>query len=171
MDQVPEDSPYLIIGKIGSTYGTKGWIKITSYTEVIAQILDYRPWYIEDANTWKPIEIEKSQLHGKGIIIKFTGFDSPEQARLLNGKNIAIQRSQLPKLAKNEYYWSDLKGLTVIDQNGHVLGKVIYLIETGSNDVLVIKGKKEYAIPYLLGKVITDVDLAKSEMRVNWEVI
>ena len=61
--------------------------------------------------------------------------------------------------------------MTVIDQHGVSLGQVIYLIATGSNDVLVVKGEKEHAIPFLLEDVVTLVDLAKKEIHVNWEVI
>ena len=165
------DTDFIVVGKIGATYGIKGWLKILSFTEITANIFDYAPWYIEDNNGWKVIEIEDGHEHGKGIVAKLAGFNNPEEAKLLSGKKIAILRSQLPELAKGEYYWSDLKGLTVIDQHGETLGKVMYLIATGSNDVLVVKGTKEHAIPYLLGKVVTSVDLAKGEMHVNWEVI
>lgn len=168
---MPQQDEYICVGKIGATYGIKGWLKILSYTEMTANILDYTPWYLESQGGWQPIEVEGAKEHGKGIIAKLAGFNNPEQARLLSGKNIAILRSQLPKLAENEYYWSDLKGLTVINQHGEELGKVIYLIATGANDVVVVKGKKEHAIPYLPGKVITHIDLAKGEMLVNWEVI
>lgn len=165
------DTDYIVVGKVGATYGIKGWLKILSYTDQVANILDFNPWYIESSAGWQPFEIEQGQEHGKGIIAKLAGFHNPEQARLLSGKTIAILRSQLPKLAKGEYYWSDLKGLTVIDQHGKTLGKVIYLIATGSNDVLVVKGEIEQAIPYLLGKVVTDVNLTKGEIHVNWEGI
>lgn len=165
------DPNYVIVGQVGATYGVKGWLKILSYTEMVANILEYNPWYIEERTGWKAMKVEDSQQHGKGIIAKLAGFNNPEDARLLSGKKIAILRSQLPKLAKNEYYWSDLKGLTVIDQHGATLGKVIYLIETGSNDVLVVKGEKEQAIPFLLNDVVTNIDLDKGEMHVNWEEI
>src|SRR5688572_30528037 len=102
-----ENSPYLVVGKIGSTYGINGWIKILSFTDQIENILDYQPWYIEDRQSWKLIEIEDTQLHGNGIIAKFAGYENPEQARLLSGKKIAILQSQLPALKKNEYYWND----------------------------------------------------------------
>lgn len=166
-----KDNDYIVVGKIGSTYGVKGWLKILSYTEIADNILDYNPWYVENNHDWKAFEIESGKGHGKGVIAKLVGFNSPEHAKMLSGKNIAILRTQLPKLDKNEFYWSDLKGLTVIDQRGEVLGKVIYLIATGSNDVLVVKGEREHAIPYLPGKVVTSIDLAKQEMHVNWEII
>lgn len=168
---VHSDTDFVIVGKVGATYGIKGWLKIFSYTEEVAAILEYAPWYIKSDNTWKNIQLEKGQLHGKGIIAKFKEYDVPETARLLTGKEIAVLRTQLPALTEDEYYWSDLEGLTVVNQNGTVLGKVIYLLATGANDVLVVKGVKEHAIPYLWGQVIKKVDLAQQVIHVDWDVI
>jgi 16S rRNA processing protein RimM len=166
-----DTTEYVIIGKVGAPYGIKGWVKITSFTMPIANVLSYDPWYIQEGQAWQPTKITGGREHGKGIVAKLAGLENPEQARLWTGKEIAIKRSQLPVLEKHEYYWSDLAGLTVINQTGDVLGKVIYLMETGSNDVLVIKGDKEYGIPYLFGEVIIDVDLTKKVMHVKWDLI
>lgn len=163
---------YITLGKIGSPYGVHGWLKVCTYTEFGASIFDYNPLYLACENdAWKKIEVEDGRMHGKGVIIKFAGINSPESARLLTGKAIAVTRAQLPELKKDEYYWSDLIGLEVVNKKGEVLGHVIYLMATGSNDVLVIKGTKEYAIPYLPGEVIISVDLEKKEIQVNWELI
>lgn len=164
-------NPYLVVGKIGSTYGIKGWIKILSYTEEIENILKYQPWYIEDQQGWKSIDIEQTKMHGNGIIVKFKGYDTPENARMLSGKKIAVLQDQLPALKKNEYYWNELQGLTVLDQHGENLGKVIYLMATGSNDVLVVKGSKEHAIPYIWHDVIQEIDLQKGIIYVDWEIL
>lgn len=169
MEHNPTD--YLIIGTIGSTYGIKGWLKILSYTEKVANILDYSTWYVESSSGWKTIHVEDGKEYGKGVIAKLIGYNNPEQAKLLSGKKIAILKSQLPKLPKNEYYWSDLIGLKVIDQQGESLGKVIFLMSTGANDILVVKGVKEHAIPYLLGDVVKSIDLEKGEIHVDWEII
>lgn len=163
---------YITVGRMGSSYGVKGWLKIVTYTEYGANILNYSPWYLSrDEKQWQKVQIEESRAHGNGIIVKIKGIESPEQARLLTGQIIAITRDQLPELQKNEYYWSDLIGLTVINKDGTVYGTVSYLIETGSNDVLVVKAEKEHAIPFLFGTVITAVDLVKKEIHVDWELI
>lgn len=166
------DEIYITVGKIGSTYGVKGWLKIQSYTELGASILDHTPWYISNGDdAWSMIKVEEGRLHGKDVIIKLSGVDTPEEARLFTGKLLGILRSQLPELDKNEYYWSDLIGLTVVNKNGDVYGKVSYLIETGSNDVLVVKGDHDHAIPYLYGSVILNVDLEKRQILVDWELL
>jgi 16S rRNA processing protein RimM len=165
------ETDYVVVGKLGSTHGILGWLKLYSFTEPAINILAYTPWYIEDVKEWKLINLEASREHAEGLIVKLTGYNNPEKARLLTNKKVAILRSQLPLLKKGDFYWSDLENLTVINTDGMVLGKVIYLLETGSNDVLVIKGNdKEHAIPYL-PDVIMDVDLANQIIHVHWELI
>lgn len=167
MNQTDE---YVIVGKIASTYGVQGWLKVISYTEWTSGIAEYKPWFLGEHGHWQSIEVTECREYGKGLIVKLVGYDSPEKARLLTGKKIAVLRSVLPALGKDEYYWSDLEGLTVINQDGVNLGKIVYLIETGSNDVLVVKGETEHAIPYL-PNVIKSIDLANKIMRVDWELI
>ncbi|MCD6039502.1 MAG: rimM [Gammaproteobacteria bacterium] len=163
---------YVVVGKLGSTYGIQGWLKLYSFTEPRANISLYKPWYVEDGTSWKLAGLEVSSKHAKGIIVKFSGYNTPEEARQLTGKRIAVLRSQLPHLKKGEFYWRDLEGIPVINQEGAFLGKVMYLLETGSNDVLVVKNenKKEHAIPYL-AEVIKKVDLVNQVIYVDWELI
>jgi 16S rRNA processing protein RimM len=162
---------YIAIGKIGAPFGIKGWTKIHSFTDWVGNIFEYDPWYLEEGDDWNVIKITEGRAHGKGLIAKFSGYDTPETVRVLTGKVIAIKRSQLPPLKKGDYYWSDLEGLTVINKDGKVLGKIAYLIETGANDVLVVKNEKEHAIPYLPGTVVLSVDLESRIMHVDWELI
>ena len=167
------DTEFVVVGKIGSPYGIKGWLKITSFTDPISNITEFEHWYLENGSQWEQATVKGSKAHGKGIIVKLKGPDTPEQARLFTGKRIAVKRSDFPALDKNEFYWSDLEGLTVIDQHGKTLGVVSYLIETGSNDVLVVKDEqnKEFAIPYLPDDVVKNIDLAKKEIHVKWEIL
>jgi 16S rRNA processing protein RimM len=75
----------------------------------------------------------------------------------------------LPPAPEGEYYWTDLIGLTVINREGVTLGQVDHLLETGANDVLVVKGERERLIPFLLELVVLEVDLAQRMLRVDWE--
>jgi 16S rRNA processing protein RimM len=168
-----ENAKYIVIGKIGATYGVHGWLKIHAFTAFTSNILEYSPWYIGEADNQhlQEITIEEGKTHGNGVIVKFANANNPEDARLYTGKTIHIKRTQLPPLQKDEYYWSDLEGLTVINQHGETLGKVTSLMETGSNDVLIVKGEVNHAIPYLPGSVVLSIDLAKKEMLVNWDPV
>jgi 16S rRNA processing protein RimM len=166
------ETSYVTVGKIGSSFGVHGWIKVQTYTEFGPKLLEYQPWYLSQGpDQWLAVTIEEGQIHGRGLIVKFPGIDTPEAARLMTGKTIAVTRDQLPSLDKNEFYWSDLIGMTVINSDGSEIGKVIYLMETGSNDVLVVKGTKEHAIPYLPDSVIKSIDMDKREIHVDWELL
>lgn len=87
------------------------------------------------------------------------------------GADIAVKRSQLSgSMESGEYYWTDLKGLTVINREGVSLGQVDYLFETGSNDVMVLKGERERLVPYIWQQVVLDVDFLKGQMIVDWDM-
>ena len=103
------------------------------------------------------------------MIARLAGCESRDQAQALMGCEIAIRRDQLPVTAPGEYYWRDLQGLTVVTIEGELLGTVDHLIETGANDVLVVKGDRERLIPFVLNQVIVNVDLDKREIRVDWD--
>ncbi len=167
-----KSSAYVTVGKIGSPYGIKGWLKIQSFTEFGASILDYQPWYLTTVtNERVAVTIEDGRQHGNGIIAKLPGINTPEEARLQTGKLIEVDRSHLQSLPANEFYWSDLEGLTVLDIHGKNLGVVHHVMATGSNDVLVIRGEKEHAIPYMRDSVIKNIDLEKGIITVDWEIL
>ena len=157
---------------MGKPYGLTGFMKVRAFTEYGGDILKYNPWYLtKDTKEWRKIEVLEGTIQKNGhIIVKFRDFNTPEDAKLLSGSKIAILREQAPPLKQNEYYWSDLIGLTVINQEGKVLGQVVDLLATGSNDVLVVKNHKEFAVPFLLEEVIQKIDLQKKEIHVKWDL-
>lgn len=164
-------SKKIIIGRLIEPYGIKGWLHLTSYTDPFENIFDYLPWEIRknDQEPWKKLEIEAYKSHGNHFVVKPKLCNDRDTALLLKGHSIAIERSQLPVLKKNEYYWDDLIGLTVVNSDGKSLGVVDYLFETGSNDVIVTKGEKTHLIPYL-PHVILSIDLEKQLIMVDWEL-
>lgn len=158
----------IIIGKFGSPHGIKGWIRINSFTEPKENIFNYSPWWINKDNIWQTISPVNYQLHGKNIIAQLINVNTPELAKTYTNIEINISHEQLPKLTKNEYYWSELEGLTVINQNNKTLGIVDHLLATGAHDVLVIKGEKQYLIPYI-NNVILTINLDNKTIKVDWE--
>lgn len=155
----------VVIGRWGSTYGIKGWIKVVSFTDPPEKIFTYTSWTTPGYS----ITLNETRHQGHYLLAKLVGYDSPETVKVLAGKTIAVSYSQLPALKDNEYYWADLKGLVVINQHGKTLGKVNYLLATGANDVLVVN--KNIAIPYLMGTVIKQVDLEQGTLYVDWDDI
>ena len=175
---VSTGTDYLVVGKVGAPYGVRGWSKLYSFTEQVANLLDYDPWYTNPKNSkdaaaadggWVIASVTEVKTHGKGLIAKFKGCEDREAAARLTGQEIAIRREQLPPAAEGEYYWGDLKGLTVVTVDGVSLGIVDHLLETGANDVLVVKGDRQRLIPYVMGPIVKAVDLQAGTLQVDWD--
>ena len=163
-----DDAP-IVLGWLTSPHGLKGWMKIQSHTRPNIDIFKYDHWLVSDDNGWKKIKLENSRSQGKGLIVKLQGCDDRNQAEAFGKREIAISAEQLETLATNEYYWSDLIGLRVKSQQGFDFGQVDSLVETGSNDVLVVKGEKERLIPYISPDVIKRIDLDAAIIEVDWD--
>lgn len=130
-------------------------------------ILQYRPWLLGEDR--KPVKIVDGRKQGKGLAALLPGFEDREQAATLVGTQIFVRREQLPATEKDEYYWSDLEGLEVKTTQGELLGRVERLMETGANDVLVIRGNREHLVPFIQGQYVTRVDLEDGTIEVDWD--
>ena len=166
----------IVLGKMGSCYGIRGWLRVFSSTEDADSIFNYQPWFIQKGGKWEEVELESWRHHNQDIIIKLKGVDDRDAANALTNCEIVVDSSQLPELEEGDYYWKDLMGCQVVTTEGYSLGKVIDMMETGSNDVLVIKanlkdafGIKERLVPFLDGQVIKKVDLTTRTIEVDWD--
>lgn len=173
MSDVTTDSErLLIVGRINGLFGVKGWVKVFSYTRPMANLLQYRPWQLKQNQnqTWQSVAIQEAAEHGKGLIARIDGCHDRDTAALWLGADIGVFRHQLPPSNDKEgYYWFDLIGLQVVNQTQSALGRVDSLIETGANDVLVVKGERERLIPFVFEHVILNVDLNAGVIQVNWD--
>ena len=163
------DDDLVIVGKISSPYGIKGWVKIHSYTDPVTNILDYAPWYLSVDDGWQKVEVLQGRPHGKTVVAHLAAVANPEEAVKLRGKSIAVEISQLPQPAAGEYYWSELEGLRVVNLEGVELGVVDHLFETGANDVLVVVGERERLLPYVMEHTVKSVDLEQGLITVDWD--
>lgn len=157
------------VGKISGVFGIKGWLKIFSYTSPKENILHYSPWLLIKKGETKTVEVVSGHLQGGGIVADIKGVNDRNQAETLVGWEIFIRREQLPATSKGEYYWSDLIGLEVVTTEGVELGVVDYLLETGANDVLIVKGERERAVPFIQNQVIVKVDREAGRIVVDWD--
>jgi 16S rRNA processing protein RimM len=170
----PEDA--IVVGRLGAVYGIKGWLKVSSFTDYAENIFDYNPWTIGRDKMWQKVNIVEWRRHNNGLIVKLEDVDVREKAQLLTGMDIVISAQQLPELAENEYYWRDLVGLKVVNTTGYDMGVVKSLLETGSNDVIVVKannkdafGVSERLIPLIDDQVIISVDMQAKLITVDWD--
>lgn len=160
----------VVLGKIGSAYGIHGWLRLFSSTEKTESIFDYQPWFIKRTNEWQQIRLENWKIHNQNLIIKIRNIEDREDATLLTNYEIVIEASQLLDLDSGEYYWKDLMGCQVVTPDGNPLGTVVDLMETGSNDVLVVQTNliQKRLIPFLF-EVIKNVDLTTHVIKVDWD--
>jgi len=157
----------IALGYLSSVHGIKGWVKVNSWTRPMEAILEYQPWLLGEDK--RPVKIVDGRKQGKGVVALLPGFEDREQAVVLVGQQIFVERDQLPATAEDEYYWSDLEGLEVHTTKAELLGRVEKLMETGANDVLVIRGKREHLVPFIQGQYVKHVDLENGLIEVDWD--
>ena len=193
--QRDETSGKVILGRITGVYGVQGWVKVFSYTDPKEAIIDYSPWYIraegrnhdhKNQAPWTRVQLKAGKRHAKTVVAKLEQCDDRDAAMAYIGTEIAIEPEQLESLKeKNEYYWRDLIGLRVINQQNVELGVVKSLLETGANDVLVVASEiasedgseiegckveiRERLIPWTMNNAIIAVDQEQGIIRVDWD--
>lgn len=177
-EQLPQER--IQIGQLRSAYGLNGWLWVYSNTDPMSNMFDYLPWWLETKSGWQMVMVKRWKPHGKGLVVAIKGVDNRTMADALVGANIWIAKTQLPKAGIDEYYWSDLKGLTVVGfdeetEQEAILGRIHEMFETGANDVMLVHAtaesvdSQERMIPWH-SDVIQNVDLDAGRIYVNWGV-
>ncbi len=176
-----DSSQYILLGEITGVSGLKGWVKVFSHTSPRLQITEYNQWFLQKKGNsgskelWQSVKLKGGKTQGKNIIALLEGVQYRDQAEALIGSTIAVKSDQLEKLSEGEFYWKDLIGLNVETIEGVELGKIDWLFNTGSNDVITVKGrdadgeKKDHMIPYIMDDYVISVSLEDSLMVVDWD--
>ncbi|MCS2610862.1 ribosome maturation factor RimM [Halomonas dongshanensis] len=174
-DDARSNAAHVVLGKLTSPYGVKGWMKVYSFTSPMDSILDYPEWWVRQGDTLKRFPVVQGRRQGKGLVVQLDGVDDRDQAELLSQAEILLEKAELPALSDAEYYWHQLEGLAVFTRQGAYLGRVEYLFETGANDVMVVRGdaeaidRRERLLPFLPDDVIDEIDLETGRMVVDWD--
>ena len=160
------DPKKILIAKIQAHHGLGGWLKVYSYSESKQKLSSYAYFFVLKDDKYTSLEVENFIID-KTVKFKFKNFNSREDTEEYINQNLYIENSQLDTLNNNEFYWNDLIGLDVYLNNSSKVGIVSNIIETGSNDVLVVNGKKEYLIPYIFGESIMEVKLEEKKIIID----
>lgn len=164
-----------VVGRITSVFGVQGWLKVFSYTDPREGILKYRHWTLSLDGRRMSAELVQGRRQGPGIVVQLKGVSDRDQALTYCGAEVLVPIEQFPQLPDGEYYWHQLEGLRVETVAGECLGEVHHLIETGANDVLVVRAtaasidQRERLVPYLPDQVVRSIDLATGLMVVDWD--
>lgn len=168
---------YAVVARITGAHGIKGWVKVHSYTQPAENVFSYKPWRVELDGRWQELEADSFRVQGKGTVAHLCGIDDRNEAEALSGLDIYVLREQFDALVGGDHYWYQLQGLKVyslVDEARVLLGEVSGFLETGANDVLVVKGsddsidQKERLIPYV-DQFLLKVDTDEGEILVDWD--
>jgi len=163
---------YVELGKIVGVWGVKGWIKLHSYTRNRADIGDYPNWWLQgNKKNDAPVlyQLRSCREQGQGVVAQLDDVNDRDQAMALSGQRILVKEADLPELPDGEFYWRQLIGLMVSNEQ-QVIGAIDSILETGANDVLVVKrdGDVDVLIPYI-DDVVKQVDIELGTMLVDWD--
>ena len=158
----------IVIGKVLSTHGIDGWIAIESYSYPREKINTYNTHLIIDEQQVS-ITIKDLKIMPKKIIIKLEGYDHISDSEKILGEKIYIKTSDLKTLEDGEYYWHDLEGLDVYTTKEHYLGKVDFIFNNGSNDIMAIKSNNDHIYIAFIKKNI--VVIPNEKIIINHETI
>jgi len=114
---------YVELGKIVGVWGVKGWVKLHSYTRNRADISRYTTWYLQDSrkkNEPIAIDVLSCREQGQGIVAQLDGVTDRDEAMAMSGQVIFVKKEDLPKLPDGEFYWQQLIGLKVKNQDGEI---------------------------------------------------
>ena len=136
----------------------RGWLRVVvDEPEVLA---DQRQWWLAGAQ----YAVRETKVHSGTLLAKLEGIDNPELAKTFKGKAVSIPR---PEAGKGRYYWSDLVGLEVVNEQGVVLGVVKQMSSNGAHDVMEVAGETTRLLPFVPAYV-KQVDLQRKRIEVEW---
>lgn len=160
----------VVLGRLAEAYGIRGWVRLHPFGD---DPLDWRRipvWHLgREGGPWREVELNGLKAHGDGLVVSFVGVADRTAAEALKGQLVGAPREALPETGDDEFYWADLIGLAVVNEEAVLLGKVSGLIETGANDVLQVvdEAGEERLLPFV-DAVVLDVDRAAGVIRVAW---
>ena len=159
---------FLEIGQIVNSYGLKGQMKIVPFTDDITRYSDLKTIYIEMNKQLKEFKIEQVKYHKNNVLIKLEGIDDINDTEQFKNCYVKVDRKNAVELPEDSYFIVDLLGLEVFTEDNTLLGKIVDVFPTGSNDVYVVKDElgKQILLP-AIGEVIKNVDIPNKKMIVN----
>ncbi len=167
---IPEREPtpnHLIIGRIAGAHGLRGECRMVLITNHPEALRTLKTCYLGEEQTAYSIRRIHLLPGGKEAIIRFFEISAPEAAADLKGQRVWVEREALPPLPEGELYHYQLLGLDVQKEDGTPLGRLAEIIETGANDVYVVRGVTGEVLLPAIEQVIVQIDLDAGVMTVR----
>ena len=163
----------IFLGTIGKPFGIKGFVYFKYFGDDPKSLEKFDHLLV--GKSYSKIKLNTILFLAKRIVLLFEGVTNRDKAETYRNKKIYVLEGQLPKLESNRYYWYQLEGLTIENEEGNILGVVKNLMKTGANDVLVVKSssdsidERERLIPYVKDLVVKKIDMSEKKILVNWK--
>jgi 16S rRNA processing protein RimM len=156
------------IGKVVNTHGLRGHLKVLPYGETFSTLSAEEKLTANlPDGTSLTLTVVEIRPHQKTFLFMSREIETVEEAHRLVGAELCVRESRLPPTDADEFYWYQLIGLEVVNTEGQKLGTLEEIIETGSNDVYVVRGGKEEILVPALEEVVREVDLKRRLMTVD----
>jgi len=155
------------MGRVIAPFGVRGQVKVQPFSAATGNLVAYANWWFGRDDDWQEYRIEQAHVQGHVLVAKLESCDDRQAAMLLRGVEVAVPREAFPDTNEGEFYWADLIGLEVTNEEGQDFGQVAQILATGANDVLVIRGERERLIPFIAA-VVKRVNLAAGMITVDW---
>ena len=157
----------LLMGRIVGAHGTGGVCKIVSYADSLAVFEPGCRLFVEVAEGQvQLLDILWVKPHSKGALMALGDVNDRDAAEALRGSGLYIEKSRLPALEDENYYWFELIGMEVHTQDGRYLGRLESILPTGSNDVYVVREEDRETLVPALASVVKRIDTAERRMEV-----
>ena len=156
------------IGSIATTHGVHGEVKVYPTTDDPGRYKKIKEVILDNGKEKKTAHIEQTKFFKQMVIVKFKEYQTMDEAEKLRGYELYVTREHAIPLKKNEYYIADLIGMTVLTDEGNELGIIDDVLQTGANDVYVVKqiSGKEVLLPAIKDCILS-VDVEAKVMKVH----
>jgi 16S rRNA processing protein RimM len=157
---------YLVIGFLRRAHGVRGEIILDLHTDFPERLRSGRQLFVGEE--YKPMTLAGARPHAKGMLVKFQGVETPEDAGQMRNQWVYVRASDVPSLPAGRLYQHELFGFQVVDENENPLGELVEILETGANDVYVVRDEsgRELLLP-AIPTVILETDASRRVMRVH----
>lgn len=157
---------FLVIGQITKPHGVRGEVRVIPHTDLPERFTWLETVYVGEINP-RPIKVEGARLHQNMILLKLVGVDDRNQAELLRGEWLQVPEAEALPLAEDEYYLYQLEGLIVRTETGEDLGVLVEVIETGANNVFLVRGPRGEVLLPDTAEVIQEIDFENGRIIVH----
>ena len=170
--QAPDDLTQ--VGYVSGAFGVTGSIRVTPFSSDADALLSVKTWWL-DKPSLQSVSVRTAKMHGGDVVAQLVGTVGRDASEALKGAAVSIPRSEFPELPADEFYWSDLIGLDVVNLEGEALGKLTDMMHNGAQSILritpVADGAAEQAperlIPFV-DQFVINVDQASKKITVDW---